>query len=259
MLITGSIVIYKTSKELLQEAISSFIRTKLPVRLFLIDNSPDARLSELASIDQRIEYIHTKQNLGFGKGHNIGIAKSLQAGSQFHLILNPDVHYSEGTLEGLIGYMKEHEEIGLVMPKVLNIDGTLQYLCKEEPRPFDLICRRFIPSFLKPLFRKRLESYELRHKSHEEVMEVPFLSGCFMLVRSKVFSKVGMFDEKFFMYLEDLDFCRRVSTYFRLVYYPEVSIYHHYGKGSYKKLRLMFIHAKSAITYFNKWGWQPFF
>lgn len=86
-------------------------------------------------------------------------------------------------------------------------------------------------------------------------MEVPYLSGCFMFIRTKVLEKVGLFDERFFMYLEDTDLSRRIHKISKTIYYPYVHIYHEYGKGSYKNLKLLKYHIDSAIKYFNKWGW----
>jgi GT2 family glycosyltransferase len=86
-------------------------------------------------------------------------------------------------------------------------------------------------------------------------MEVPHLSGCFMMLRTAVFETVGLFDERFFMYLEDVDYSRRVHTRYKTVYYPEVSVYHQYHKGSYKRWRNLKYHIVSAVKYFNKWGW----
>jgi len=86
-------------------------------------------------------------------------------------------------------------------------------------------------------------------------MEVPYLSGCFMFMRVEVLKKIGLFDERFFMYLEDTDLSRRIHRVSKTIYYPEVSIYHEYGKGSYKNPRLSLYHIKSAFKYFNKYGW----
>ena len=86
-------------------------------------------------------------------------------------------------------------------------------------------------------------------------MEVPNLSGCFMFIRTEVFSNVGLFDERYFLYLEDTDLCRRINEDYRTVYFPKVSIIHGYSKASYKSLRLMKLHLQSSVKYFNKWGW----
>lgn len=115
--------------------------------------------------------------------------------------------------------------------------------------------RRFIPGFLKGKLQLRLDQYELKHKNYDEVMEVPNLSGCFMFLRMEVLKIVGLFDESFFMYLEDTDLSRRINLQFQTIYYPKVSIIHQYEKGSYKSLKLLKYHIVSAFRYFNKYGW----
>ena len=152
--------------------------------------------------------------------------------------------------------MENNPDVGLVMPKVLYPDGTLQYLCKLLPTPLDLFGRRFL-NFgpFRKIIEKRNEVYELRFTGYDKIMEVPYLSGCFMFIRTEVLKKVGLFDERFFMYLEDTDLSRRIHRVSKTIYYPEVSIYHEYGKGSYKNPKLLKYHLDSTFKYFNKHGW----
>ena len=117
----------------------------------------------------------------------------------------------------------------------------------------DLIGRRFIP--FKGYVKRRNYNYELRWTDYEKIMDVPSLSGCFMFLRLSVIQKIGGFDERYFMYAEDLDLCRRIGEVSKTVYYPEVQIYHEYAKGSYKNRKLLKYHIRSVIKYFNKWGW----
>lgn len=251
--ITASIVTYKNEYRILKKAINSFLDTDLNVKLYLIDNSPTDEIKQICYGD-RIEYIFNNLNIGFGAGHNIAVKESLNL-SKYHLILNPDIYFAKGNLEKLYEFMESNKNVGLVMPKILYPDGSLQYLCKKLPTPFDLIGRRFIPPFLRQLFQKRLDSFEFKNRNYNEIMEVPYLSGCFMFIRTKVFKEIGMFDERFFMYLEDTDLCRRIGEKYKTVYYPEAVVYHEYAKGSYRSKKLLKIHIESAIKYFNKWGW----
>jgi GT2 family glycosyltransferase len=251
-----SIVLYHNKKEQVEKAIYSVLNTDLKIRLFLLDNSTYDDLKSLSNIDSRIEYIFNNANLGFGKAHNIALKKSIKKNIPYHLVLNPDVYFEEGVLEELYNFMENNPDVGLVMPKVLYPDGTLQYLCKLLPTPLDLFGRRFL-NFgpFKKIVEKRNEVYELRFTGYDKIMEVPYLSGCFMFIRTEVLKKVGLFDERFFMYLEDTDLSRRIHRVSKTVYYPEVSIYHEYGKGSYKNPKLLKYHLDSAIKYFNKYGW----
>ena len=253
--ITASIVLYENEEEVVKKAVNSFLNTDLNVKLYLVDNSSTDKLKILKDIDKnRIEYLFNNANLGFGKAHNIAIKKVIDK-SKYHLVLNPDVWFEKGNLEKMYNYMEQHPEIGQLMPKILNPDGSIQYLCKRLPTPFDLFVRRFLPQKLKPLFKKRFEWYEFRDVGYDKTMEVPALSGCFMFTRTDVLKEIGGFDERFFMYLEDYDLCRRIGENYKTVYYPEAEIYHGYAKHSYNNNNLLKIHIKSTIQYFNKWGW----
>jgi GT2 family glycosyltransferase len=251
--IIGSIVIYKTPTEQLAKVMGSFLNTELNVKLYLVDNSPDDRARAFCQ-DPRMAYIFNGRNLGFGAGHNIALRK---AGNEavYHLVLNPDVYFDSGVLEKLFEFACSRPDIGLLMPKVLNPDGSMQYLCKRLPTPFDLILRRFLPGVLKPLVERRLEAYELRDQDYTKLLSVAYLSGCFMLMRCEALSQVGFFDERYFMYFEDLDLCRRIHARFKTAYYPDVAIYHQYGKASYREVQMLVYHIQAAVRYFHKWGW----
>ena len=251
--IVGSIVVYRNSATQLREAMASFLNTPLNVKLYLIDNSPDDSARSLCG-DARVTYVFNGQNLGYGSGHNVAMKVSV-AEARFHLVLNPDVYFGSGVLEDLFDFGCSRPDIGLIMPKVLNPDGSLQYLCKRLPSPSDLMLRRFLPRLFEPLIRKRLARYEFRDQDYDSVLSVPVLSGCFMMINRVALSQVGGFDERFFMYLEDVDLSRRIHQQFKTVYFPRVAVYHRYAKGSYRSFSLMSRHLVSAWRYFQKWGW----
>lgn len=253
-LITASIVTFHNKFDDLKKVIKSFLDTELNVKLYIVDNSNNKDIETLCT-DKRIDYIYNGKNLGFGKAHNIAIKKSIISNSQYHLILNPDVYYDKGVIENIVNFMnkKESEDVGLVMPKVLYPDGNIQRLCKLLPTPIDLISRKLV--IFKKLLQKTDYKYEMHFSDYNSQMEVPYLSGCFMFVRTKVFDTVGLFDENYFMYMEDIDLSRRINSHFRNIYFPEVLIYHRFEKGSYYNRNLLFYHLKSALYYFNKWGW----
>lgn len=250
-MVTASIVTYKNNNTQLEKAIKSFLNTDLRVKLYIIDNSPTNGIKQICN-DNRIEYFFNNSNIGFGAGHNIAIKKSVES-SKYHLVLNPDIYFNAGTIEKLYDFMENNSDVGLIMPKVLYPDGSVQYLCKLLPTPSDLILRRFIP--FEDIKEKRNRIYELRYTGYDKIMDVPYLSGCFMFMRAEALKKVGLFDERFFMYLEDTDLSRIIHKCYRTLYYPEVSVFHGYEKGSYKNPILLKHHIMSAIKYFNKWGW----
>lgn len=249
--ITASIVVYRNPPAMLTRVFSDFLLTKLDVKLFVVDNSPDDSIEPLCR-DTRIEYIHVGQNKGFGAGHNIAIRKAMNT-SKYHIILNPDVYFDYPIIEELYTFACQHEDIGLIMPKVLYPDGSLQYLCKLLPAPIDVVFRGFSPFF--GLKNRRDETFELRFSGYNSIMDIPYLSGCFMFIKTQVFLKVGLFDERFFLHFEDLDLTRRIHRHFRTVFYPHVSIYHEFAKESRRNKRVLWIQICSAVKYFNKWGW----
>lgn len=251
--ITCSIVLYHNPAEEVRKAIESFLNCNRDIKIYLVDNSANDLL-RYQFISPQLEYIFNGRNLGYGAGHNLAIQKAIGK-SKYHLVLNPDVEFNPSILNSLFSFMELNKEVGLTMPKVFYKNGQTQYLCKKIPSPSDLILRRFLPGSLQFLFKKNLEEYELKHKDYNRIMEVPNLSGCFMFIRTEVFSNVGLFDERYFLYLEDTDLCRRINEDYRTVYFPKVSIIHGYSKASYKSLRLMKFHLKSSMQYFNKWGW----
>ncbi len=201
--LNSSIVLYHSKKDQLIKAINSFLNTDLRVTLYLVDNSSNDNLKEIAKLDSRITYIFNNANLGYGKAHNIAIRKSIESGVPYHLILNPDVYFEKGVLEKFFDFMERHHDVGNVMPKVLFPNGEIQYLCKLLPSPIDLVFRRFIP--FKKWKEKHNHHYELRASRYKNIMNVPNLSGCFMFLRTSCLDDVELFNENIFMYLEDFD------------------------------------------------------
>jgi len=250
--ITASIVSYNNDIAILGRAIDCFLNTPLNVQLYLIDNSPNDSIKKLA-VDSRLEYIHNPSNPGFGAAHNIGIEKAMNLGSKYHFIINPDVYFDEHVVGSMVAYMAGDLSIGMLMPKVLNQDGTIQYLPKLLPSPLSIIRRKIK---WPPIAHKRfINKYELREVSNEIIYNAPVLSGCFTLLSLDAVKKVGMYDDTFFMYFEDWDLSRRMHKSYKTIYFPNVSVVHEYESGANKSKKLFKIFLHSAKTYFNKWGW----
>ena len=247
----ASIVAYKTDPIQLNGVIDSFLNSSVTGTLTVFDNSPTDQLRQLCT-GLKIEYIFNSENVGYGKAHNMALAKSLDQ-SLYHLVLNPDVSFEPDALEKIFHFMEEHPQAGLAMPKVFSAEGQLQMLCKLLPTPFDLATRRFFP--FDSWFEKLNARYEMRNTGYERVMNVPFLSGCFMFLRTNALKQVGLFDERFFLYAEDTDLSRRLHEQFLTLYFPGAEIRHVHARGSYKDFWLTMQNLKSAIQYFNKWGW----
>jgi len=256
MKLSASIVLYQTDLTPLKKVIDSYFACKSgALQLFLVDNSPTDMLKSVVTMypDKEIHYIFNNENIGYGKAHNIAIKKSMEQGLPYHIVLNPDIVIQEGTLEKLTHYMNEHPEVSNIMPKIIYPDGQLQYLCKLLPSPIDLIFRRFIP--FKKWRDKSNQKYELHSFRYDKKINIPNLSGCFMFLRTEALEKVGLFDENIFMYLEDIDLNRRIHRAYKTIFFPEAVVVHEYQKASYKNIKLLKAHIKSAIYYFNKYGW----
>lgn len=251
--IRASIVLYNSDPEQVRAAVQSCLWSSTPVELTVIDNSPSQKFEALV-VEMGAAYLPSKRNLGFGAGHNLALQNSLR-NSRYHVVLNPDVRFGPEVLGHLRRFMDENPEAGLVMPQVLYPDQQPQLLCKRLPAPMDLVVRRFGGDSLQRLFQERLNRYLLQDVDLTVPRMVPALSGCFMFLRTSVLQRVGLFDERFFMYMEDVDLCRRIGEVSKTMFYPDVSIYHDYGKGSYRDANLLKHHLKSAFRYFQKWGW----
>lgn len=250
MRLSASLVLFCGDPNQFGRAIYSYLHSGDGV-LYVIDNSPHPLKHELFS-HPRVRYQFTGRNLGFGAAHNVAI-RQLAGQSDLHLLLNPDVEFDAGVLPVMMAKMFSQPDVGALMPRIVYPDGQLQRLCKLLPSPTDLIFRRFFPS---SRLRERINRrYELHALRHEQPMDIPNLSGCFLLLRTDLLLRVGGFDERYFMYMEDVDLVRRIGEFARTVYEPSVVVTHDYAKGSYKNKQLLGYHLKSAVTYFNKWGW----
>jgi GT2 family glycosyltransferase len=251
--VSGSVVAYKNSSAQIVSAIRSLVSASMSLGVTVVDNSPTDSLRDIVA-EAGAEYYFNGRNVGFGAGHNIAIRKYSGA-SEYHLILNPDVSFGPEVLQALYQFMQRNPDVGLVMPRVLYPSGEEQGLCKLLPTPSDLLIRRFGGPLGRSVFRAKMDRYLLRGVDLTAPRVVPSLSGCCMLVRTSLFQKVGLFDERYFLYMEDVDLCRRIGEVSKTMYFPDVAVYHEYQKGSYRNWLLTKHHIKSAWKYFSKWGW----
>jgi len=250
-----SIVLFNNIREVLLNTINSILKSNIDLILFLIDNSPSNDLSNILQ-NEKIVYIHNPSNPGYGASHNIAIKESFKSNFDFHLVINPDVYFDCGTLESIILFMESNKKTVLLMPKILYPDNKIQFLCKRNPSFFIFLLRGFAPNFVKFIFKNQLEKFQYQNYSYDEIIyDVPYLSGCFMFFRNSLLKKVGYFDEKIFMYLEDADITRRCLAVGNTVYYPKANVFHHYGGLTHKSYKFKLITIKSSFIYFRKWGW----
>lgn len=251
--ISVSLVMYCNNVEELTTAIKCTLESNLVGKIYLIDNSPTDILNNLQHIDkERVVYLFQNNNLGFGRAHNIGINLAMNEGFKYHLILNPDIEFPDTVLNELTHYMESNLACGFVMPKVYFKNGDLQYLCKKLPNPFELFGKRLPFKSLRDSLNSKLE---LHHFDYNKTLNVPYLSGCFMFCRMEAFRNVGLFDDRYFMYMEDLDLSRRFHKQYETIFYPKVSIVHGFRSESKVNRKLLIALIVSAIKYYNKFGW----
>lgn len=215
-----------------------------------------ARLRRASLADGAADFLvidNTVDNVGFGAGHNRAIRAAMERGAKYHFVVNPDISFGPGTLRAIVAFMEAHPQVGLVMPQTLNADGSMQYNCKLCPSPLDLIVRRFLP---KGLIARHNDFFMMKWADYGKTMEVPYLCGCFMCLRVEALRRVGLFDERFFMYPEDIDLTRRMWTGgWHPTYFAGACVTHAHEAASYKSVRMLLIHIWNMVRYFNKWGW----
>ena len=249
-------VIYNNPPEMIRNAATSFLDSDSNVQLTIVDNSPTSVLHSTFR-DLAVEYHFYDENVGYGRGHNWAIQRVQN--SKYHLILNPDIIVNSATIKSLINFMDKNSDIGMICPKVLNEDSSIQPLNKRYPTVYDLFIRRFLPKKLHGLFKNRLAWYETRDIGYDTIHEVEFMTGCFMFCRTSVLKGVGGFDPRYFMYFEDCDLGRKFQNNgYRTVYYPNATVTHLWERASHKSIKMAWVLIVNMFRYFNKWGWQWF-
>ncbi len=226
-------------------------------QLYVIDNTPGPAAEpaeQQAAIAARfasLELHRPGKNLGYGRGHNIAIERSTLK-HKYHLICNPDITLGDDTVAVLHDFMEAHPEVGLCMPKLLGPDGAMHFCCRRSPVALDYISQLLLPG---SWGRRRKASLEMRAHDYDQTMEVACLSGCFMFFRSDVLQRLRGFDDRFFLYFEDLDLSARARKLGKNVYFPHTWVVHERQSAHRTSLKLKARFAASACRYFAKWGW----
>ena len=258
-----SIVLYKPKwEEEVLPLVRELLRVKSLRKIYLLDNTESTfRKAETAAQKEtlakqfgteKLRYMAMEANLGYGKAHNVALRESAYYRTDLHLVMNSDIQVKAEDIDAMHDWMLAHPEVGQLMPKVINSDGSQQYLAKRLPAPIDVFGRRFLPAWM---IAKRNKRYELRDLDLSRPVNAPYLSGCFMLLRTTAAVEAGLFDERFFMYPEDIDLTRRIHRNYLTLYYPQWTIVHAHEKASFKNKHMLRIHIQNMCRYFNKWGW----
>ena len=249
--ITATIVLYNEEINELSKTIDSFLNTPISKKLFLVDNSPTEKLKIVANHPD-VEYIFNEKNIGFGAGHN-KVINTIKSASDYHLILNPDVSFATKVIPNLIQEIEKQNDVAMIAPKVIFPNGEHQYTCRKYPTFLELVVRRI--SLLKNVFSTRIRKGKYKNKDLTKSFYPDFVQGCFMLFRTADFVQINGFDERYFLYMEDVDICRKIDILGKKkLYYPDEKIVHILKKDSSKSIKLFFRHLSSSLKYFRKWS-----
>lgn len=250
-MVTVSIVTYRTDGCELRACLAS-LDAGCVRRVYIVDNGREDRIRDIAAGYPNVEYIPL-DNPGYGAAHNTAIRRAMALdGVRYHLVLNSDVRFDPSVLTRIAEFMGSRPEVGTVQPRIVYPDGRLQHTVRMLPTPLDVFGRRFLP---KSLFAARNRRYTLADVDHDREMNVPYHQGSFMFLRLDALKDTGLFDERFFMYPEDIDLTRRLHRRWQTLYWPGVTVVHDHRAESYRNLRMLWVHIVNMCRYFNKWGW----
>jgi GT2 family glycosyltransferase len=230
------------------------------VNIIIVDNGDDAsaigNLLDLAGLSAATTVISPGKNLGYGKAHNLAIARTT---APYHLIMNPDVRVAEDALLSAVNFLDTHKDVAALSPYASDGHGNTAYLCKRYPALVDLILRGFAPSGIRTRFSQRLDCYESRALIEQgAVVDVELISGCFMFCRTAALRKAGGFNPMFFLYFEDFSLSLELRKFGQLIYHPACRIIHYGGHAGKKGLRHVAYFAASALKFYNHYGWKLF-
>lgn len=221
------------------------------------NNSSDGSAEMVVERFPAVKVIRAKENLGYAGGANLGIKNSA---GKYIAIFNPDIFITNGCLEAMVNYMDNNLSAGLLGPKLVNADMSLQYSCYKFPKIFTPLLRR---SFLgnTRFGKKELDDYLLKDFDHCASKEVDWLLGGALLARKSALAEAGYFDERYFLYFEDTDLARKLKAKgHKIVYLPSAKMIHLHRRESADTgfIKSIFskttrAHIKSAVKYFLKW------
>ena len=247
-----SIVLYNPRwEEELLPLLQELVKCERLRKIYLIDNSP-VKCEKVPFKSEKVRYMHMDSNLGYGRAHNIALRESAYWLTEYHLVMNSDIQVHAADIDAMHDWMTQNPLVGLLMPKLVKPNGEQQYAAKRLPTPFDVFGRRFLPKWL---MARRNKRYELRDLDLSRPINAPYLEGSFMFLRTTAAVEAGLFDERYFMYPEDIDLTRTIHRNWLTLYYPEWTVVHVHEQASYKNRHMLWIHVQNMCRYFNKWGW----
>src|SRR3989344_1529292 len=258
------IILNYKSRGLLKECLRGIMwaRPQLSLGIIVVDNASGDGTPEMVRREfPDVRLIESDRNRGYAGGNNLGIRA---ATGRYAMIMNPDIIVNEGSLEGLVAHLDAHPEIGLIAPKLTNPDRSLQYSCYRFPTLGIPFYRR-TPIGRLPFARRAEAHYLMTDADRSAPLEVDWLLGGAVVARREALERVGLLDERFFLYFDDVDWSRRVwEAGWKVVYLPSVSMVHFHQRASAEARwwaimgsKTGRIHLLSAAKYFSKYRGQP--
>jgi GT2 family glycosyltransferase len=241
----------------LRECLSSLDAVKGEVSLEVIvwDNaSSDDSASMVEEEFPWVRVFRSETNLGFGGGHNSAMR---EATGEYLMPLNSDAVVHEGALFKIVQHLKQNTDVGIVGPKLLNPDGSLQYSCRRFPTPLAAVFRNTPLGKIFPNNRFSRE-YLMQDWPHDTARDVDWVSGAAFCMTRKCFEATSGFDEQFFMYMEDVDLCYRAHEHgFRVTYLPDALVTHAIGRSTDLVANRMIVQFHKSMMLFYKKHYLP--
>jgi len=232
------IILTYNSEKYIEELLKSLEDFGNNQEIIIVDNDSKDQTVKLAKKFGHLKVYETGRNLGFAKGINYGAEK---AKGDYLLFINPDAVFKKGNLNDLVSVFEENEKVGVVGGKLIDYQGNSE---KSAGKFFNFFETIMLALGLDEKFKLRF--------SPDKITEVDFVSGGFMIVESNIFKKMGGFDEKFFMYVEDMELCYRVRKSGREVYFSPNVVISHAGQGSSNKTFAIVNIYKGVLYFFKK-------
>lgn len=249
------VILNHNSGTMLRDCLDSLFAEEYPFRIEVLipDNAStdDSLTLAQSKWGKRIRVIHNGRNGGFAWGNNLAIR---EAKGKYVCALNPDTIIHAGAFPTLIRFMEEHPRAGFVGPKVLNRDGTFQLSAKRMvPTPFDAISRALLLSKLFPS-SPTFARYNITHLSPDETRQVDASTGCCMLARSEMLTEIGLLDEGYFIYCEDVDwFVRAKNAGWEVWYVADAVIEHHHAHtAAFRRKQAVIDFHQSMLRFYRK-------
>lgn len=222
-------------------------------KLIIVDSAStdktQALLKDFASVYPMIDLILLSQNRGFGYGHNMAIR---EVTSQYHIVMNLDTTPNQrNSLIKMSQYMNVHPDVDLLSPLVRYPNGDIQYLTRNEPTVFDLGIRLLGSTW----FKNRQEKFVHLEDGYDHEQKILNATGSFMFLRTETLQRIGGFDERYFLYMEDTDLTKTINENGKAMLSPEFEVIHEWQRGNHSVSGSK-IMISSMIKYFNKWGWR---